>query len=258
VDSMSPEKDDLFPSLVEWLCALAPDTTLLWSSDTVGEDFHHVLCDWADIQVPQAEEELRINWVWSIFLTDKPTPSASETKEAECCNLALPEEGYALLSFKSDKPHLSLACYRECNAIPLNKSEVSYLSRTRPLEIDGLKVHLQKFIRVESVSAALSEWVMLHTDRSDINFLFDPSPEPSPLMERVAQRIERAREGSANMVEMKLDDPVWISEILDCPIEEAQEFIKASEEESVALCARLDQEEAEARERARKLLARFS
>lgn len=250
------EKDESFSALVEWLCARPQGEVLVWSSDTVGPEFHHALCEWVDINLPQAQEDLQLNWVWTIEVGGKQL-DFDTCPGAECCALGLPEEGVAIAAFAGDEIRLALACYDDCNAIPLAASEIDYLRHTYAHHLDGMQVYLQPFARVETISQALRDWVVAHTDRSDISFRFDPNPEPSPLMRTVMERIDETTLHPERLIEMRFDDPAWVAEHRNCSLEEAEAWIAEMNEQTAEVGRQLDEEHRQAEDKARQLLARY-
>jgi hypothetical protein len=246
----------------DWLAALPQGAEIAWSDDAfLGEGFRHMLSGWVDVHVPLAEDELSLNWIWTVDLVEQ-----EGERDDEGCDAWILAEGYALVVRRDERVLAALACYQDGSLAELSDDEAVYVSPDDRslswplLEQEGLAVWLTPLCRLESVSRAL-EGVAARAGRPDLSFRFEPDMRTSPMVaaaqESAAEVREALEEGDTSRFEvMRFDDPGWMADFLGVSLEEAEEEVRDHKERVAVLIAEHDQLVAARQERARALLAR--
>ena len=175
--------------LITWLKFLPKNTTIEWTSDDYSVE--HPYCNrWVDIRVPQAEEELGINWFWTIV-----NPENDDLT---------PEEAWQFVV----KFNLDIHCiydptppnYWFINEIIVKKGEELTEEEEAELETTlgdgaGRVRTIEGGWSPEAINEGLELWALLYAERPDIKFEWNPALGVSRFAIEAEERLNRILNG---------------------------------------------------------------
>lgn len=243
-------------SIRDWLAALPANAEIAWNDNHIGAGFIHATASWLDIQVPMAEKDLSLNWIWTIDVVEDPDHYDFENDGGDAW---VKSEGYIFIVCDTEKHVLlALACYDDGRVGEVPKAEVDHLvSSWGPITKGKHPVWLCHFADMQKINQAL---VGLATEggRPDISFRYEPEIGPSPMLQDAEEMVEKLRSGEATTVKCEFDNPDWLVENFGYTPEEAAEHIAESEKIGKVLRAEIDRIRDRHRRVARRLLKRFA
>lgn len=203
------EKDKIIQSaILGWFKSLPSETTIQWGEDCLNREADFA-SGYADIQIPELEQELKLGWVWTVIV-----PGAEDFSEEYIFNIFLEPTKEAIIAYKDDEQKT----YARYLSEPYTLEQIQ---ETEMLETQGWKVWKKLGWGAQDVSEKLSKYIAENTGRRDLSFVFEEE-----IMSKMVQKVAAMKLG-----EKPFNEGLQVSDNVKIRPEAIKDFEELSPEE---------------------------